>query len=59
MPSIVVHFEYEKKTKNEIVRFMETGDKATWKMGRIYVNPDALAEIGFPKTLTVTITKGK
>lgn len=59
MPSIVVHFEYEQETKNGVVRFKETGNKDTWKMGRIYIQPAALKAIGSPDTVTLTITRGK
>lgn len=59
MPSIVVHFDFERETKNGIVRFKERGEKDTWKMGRVYIKPDDLVSIGSPKSVTLTITKCK
>jgi hypothetical protein len=51
-----VSFTRERDTKNT-VRFQEDGDADQHKIGALYVKKSAMAELGDPQALVVTIEK--
>ena len=52
--TLVVKFSKERETKNT-VRFAEDADPDDQVIRTLYVTKDALADIGNPESLTVTI----
>jgi hypothetical protein len=55
---MILKFTKEKETTGT-VRYMEDGDKKKWSVGYLYVKNAAVAKLGNPDKLTVTIEKAK